>query len=73
MRPIKQIAVTPTPKSETVFALCEDGTLWALEDYLMNPKTKWRRLPAIPETCINKTPRMGWSQSHVEALEVLER
>jgi hypothetical protein len=46
-----QIAAIPLTEAggrETVYALCEDGSIWRRDERLYNP-TQWERVPDIPD------------------------
>jgi len=46
MRRVIQIAAT---EEETIIALCEDGSMWALIGYFTNQRVKWQKLPGVPD------------------------
>lgn len=46
-RKIIQISIGSHSVSDTVFALCNDGTVWGIQTKLSYPK--WEKLPAIPQ------------------------
>lgn len=70
MRPVKQItAINSESKGETVFALCEDGSIWCLQDWDENRRSKWKLLPEIPVHCVNNTIRKGFTMRHLEMME----
>jgi hypothetical protein len=47
MRKIVQIVATATEGVDTVFALCDDGTVWA--HCPQGDSDGWRRMPRIPQ------------------------
>lgn len=54
---------------ETVFVLCDDGSVWTISDWYDTRNARWEKMPNIPPTSVNKTIRKGWSTSHLEVLE----
>ncbi len=57
-RQIFQIAATEsgTGAVRTIYALCDDGTLWSMTLRRSDPRPPWLQLPPIPQG-ISKTGR----------------
>lgn len=57
-RKIAQITAATTEiegnKFETLFAICDDGSLWAIMDWCSERRAKWEKMPAIPESVPNR-------------------
>jgi hypothetical protein len=73
MRKIIQIAAAYDDGDDRVFALCDDGTVWAHieKNALVNRAEGWERLMAIPQEQSSKQPaacphgHLDWDQCPV--------